>query len=294
MNFQLKEWFNFRGERSPVPMLRLDGRLTNQSDAVVDATVRSFSMSNDSCFKFNGSSLPAVSRVERVKPGETIHFELPIPVSHSWIRETEDRRAGNGLGSLNVCLFVEYRSVSLMVLSSGAIDVLGAPDFCQVSEYYKVEQDAWRSVLSSLGYDEFEVFEVPIRKFLEHPDYKKALDTLREAQKHFRQGAWPAVVLRARVAVEQLAHVTAEKDDASTARAFDELFERIAPGKDNKYRRDALGKFALGLHDLRHMSPHGSFKGPPVDRVDAEFSLNVAIGLFRYYGERLARPLERG
>ena len=285
------KWENPYGERSPTPLLRLSAFVTNQSKSHVEVTGASFSLYADD-LALHTSRLPAVLRRSRAEPGQGFRIELPVPLSVAWIREAEDKRCGRAPGDLRVTVDVDYRLLEEVDIARTQRLLPGPPAYAQLQDYFPISRDRWLQLLRSLGYDEFEVLEVPVRKLRQHPEYKQAFSSLQKAQQLFRDGSWPEVVLRARVAVEELAHIAAESDEKNTAKVFQDAFKRIAPGDDNEARRSALGKIAHGLHDLRHPTAHGRYMRQQMDRVDAELALNVAISLFRYFGERLARPLE--
>lgn len=112
-----------------------------------------------------------------------------------------------------------------------------------------------------------------------------------EAQNAFRQGQWSTVVTDARRALEAAAGMAAPNGDRRAK--FEALLAQVLPHDTDEPKRDTLGGLMLALKDLRDHSAHVNDIRFQVEREDAELALTVAISIFRFMGEALARAGRR-
>jgi hypothetical protein len=161
----------------------------------------------------------------------------------------------------------------------------------QVYATVNVDRDHWISILGAIGWDEFSIFEVPVLSLKRHEQLQKGLGILAEAQTAFRQGQWSTVVTDARRALEAAAGVAAPNGDRKAK--FEALLTQVLPQEMDKPKRETLEGLMLALKDLRDHSAHVNDIRFQVEREDAELALTVAISIFRFMGEALARAARR-
>jgi hypothetical protein len=161
----------------------------------------------------------------------------------------------------------------------------------QVYTTVNIDRDHWISILAAIGWDEFSVFEVPVLSLKRHEQLQKGLALLAEAQSAFRQGQWSTVVTDARRALEAAAGIAAPNGDRRAK--FEALLAQVLPADRDEPKRDTLGGLMLALKDLRDHSAHVIDVRFQVEREDAELALTVAISIFRFMGEALARAARR-
>jgi hypothetical protein len=161
----------------------------------------------------------------------------------------------------------------------------------QVYLTVSIDRDRWLSILSTVGWDEFSVFEVPVLGLKRHERLHKALTILGEGQTAFRQGQWSTVVTDARRALEAAAGVAAANGDRKAK--FEALLSQVLPDAVDTPKRETLAGLMFALKDLRDNSAHVNDIRFQVEREDAELALTVAISIFRFMGEALARAARR-
>ena len=170
---------------------------------------------------------------------------------------------------------------------SSPLYVLGLSQTAQVQATCTVQRDEWLEVLKTIGWQEYEVFEIPTAPLYRVERFTGALDLLDQAVKAFWAGEDDTCAVRARRALEAAATV-------NTKQAYEQLWCAVLPDAVDTPKRDALDQFARGIGALRHQAAHGGNLHFQLRRSDAQLALTVAIALFRYLGEELARTSTAG
>ncbi|WP_157061392.1 hypothetical protein [Anaeromyxobacter dehalogenans] len=237
-----------------------------------------------------------------------MYTRLMLPFSRALVQRIEDWRQGRG-GPLRLEIRgdIVFRRLKKLALPAG--DKKAAPggqmpwqpeqhlvvasplEQEQVHLTVNVDRDHWISILRAIGWDEFSVFEVPVLGLKRHEQLQKGLAILTEAQNAFRQGQWSTVVTDARRALEAAAG--AATADGDRRAKFEALLAQVLPLDTDEPKRDTLEGLMLALKDLRDHSAHVNDIRFQVEREDAELALTVAISIFRFMGEALARAGRR-
>lgn len=210
------------------------------------------------------------------------------------IQQIEERRSGGGPVTIKLWLNFHFRSLTVHdfpgprrpgtnVRKTISSRTFSHPLRQQVQFDIVLQRDEWLRLLADLQWDEFEVFEIAVRRMERIKGFQKALGHLRLAEVAFRQGQWSVTVVEARRACEAAALEVDSGAQKDLKSAIHKLMENILPADPDKPKRDAMNHFMLGLAQLRHPGAHGS-SDTQIDRPDAELALTVAVSLFRYIG----------
>ncbi len=239
--------------------------------------------------------------------GGTAYVSLGFPFDDEFIRAIEDwRQGGAGPVKFEVYLNLVYRAIEQVPLprelegavmkprsdvvrpeSQRFVEQLGRPETEQVRLPVELNRDAWIAMLRSMGWDEFHLFEVPVRVLKRNETLARGLRHLDEAQAAFRQGQWDMAITETRRAVEAAARTVQPEGDMKSATST--LLLAVFPDDHDEAKRKAVSGTMMALADLRNQTAHGHNLRIQVRREDAEFALTVAISLFRYLGEALSR-----
>jgi HEPN domain-containing protein len=301
INLDVKQIGHAMGRSEPAPMLTLYVYLTNKSGQTFDLLGANFWFSNhgsNGALGLTTTEAPATCRPDRVHPNNDFQINLNVPVTHAVLRTLEDRRKGESPGTSEIVLNIYLQPITRYPIGKPGYDgkpeevgIPGAPECVQLHPRWTSTRDEWVSALKGLGYDELEIFELPVRRLREHPEHAKAVAALRRAQEQFRTGSWNECVLNSRLAVETLGHVSAPEEAKGDGPNLHLLLDRITPsGEDGEPRRKALDKLFLALRELRHPAAHAHLPGRDMERAEAELALSTALTVFRYVGERWSRP----
>lgn len=293
--FEVKRCSPPAGHRQPVPMLSFQVELRNASDKVFDVIGASFWLSRDKRLHLQTPEAPALCRPDRVYPGRVVYLTLQIPMSMATLRAIEDTRSGQPPGTIEIPLNLRYQRVRRVALPGpdgrpSEVEIPEGPSGEQIHLRTDINREHWLQALAAMGYEEFEVIELPVRRLRQHPPHAEAVGLLRRAQEQFRVGSWNECILNSRLAVEKLGHASSPEALKEKGPNFNHLWETIAPGEDGAPRRAALDRLSLALRDLRHPAAHVHLPGRDMERAEAELALSVALTVFRYVGERWSRP----
>lgn len=212
------------------------------------------------------------------------YFLLRVPLDSVTVAFIERIRQNSGPLNFTVSVnFLYHRLIpaSQPNDSSAAVPqyMLGVGETKHAQAVCTVQRDEWLELLKTIGWQEYEVFEVPTGPLRRVERFANALDLLDQATKAFRSGDYDACVVHTRRAVE-----TAVTDN--TKKAYEQFWCDVCPDEVDKPKRDALNHFALGIVELRHLAAHASSK---LRRSDAQLALTITIAVFRYLGEEWAR-----
>ncbi len=232
-----------------------------------------------------------------------VNTRLLLPFHRAFVQRIEDWRQGRSVAiRIEIWGSITFRRIKKIAVPDGPKKELAgqvpwqperhlleasALEQEQVRLSVNVERDHWISILGVIGFDEFSIFEVPVLSLKRHEQFQKGLAILAQAQSAFRQGQWSTVVTDARRALESAAGMAAPNGDRKAK--FEALLAQVLPGVMDEPKRDTLEGLMLALKDLRDHSAHVNDIRFQVEREDAELALTVAISIFRYMGEALAR-----
>lgn len=237
-----------------------------------------------------------------------VYTRLMLPFHRTLVQRIEDWRQGrSGAVRIEIRGNVIFKRIKKLVVPDGSKKevpanqvpwqperhlVLASPlEQEQVYLTVNIDRDHWISILAAIGWDEFSVFEVPVLSLKRHEQLQKGLGILAEAQNAFRQGQWSTVVTDARRALEAAAGMATPNGDRKAK--FEALLAQVLPADTDEPKRDTLKGLMLALKDLRDHSAHVNDIRFQVEREDAELALTVAISIFRFMGEALARAARR-
>ncbi len=248
---------------------------------------------------------------DRLRQGRSAHFAFSLPFESSFIRAVEDWRLGRSDPlHIQVRANLYFRRVTdlplpvpdrqakpqgpagIELLSSRreTFRELSAPEHGDGYLPITINRDRWLDILKTVGWEEFEVFELPVRRIGGQERLAEGLKHLRLAQTAFRQGQWATTAVEARKACEAAA--TVDGPEANRKHRLEALVNEVLPSDQDSAKRDMLEGMMKALVPLRNQGAHANIR-MAVEREDAELSLTVAIAIFRYMGEALsARPPE--
>jgi hypothetical protein len=223
------------------------------------------------------------------------YIALRIPLDAVRVSFIERIRQGGGPLSFSVYVKFFYHrliAASQLVSESQAspLYMLGSSETQQAQAICTVQRDEWLEVLKIIGWQEFEIFEIPTVPLLRHERFIKALDLLNKAKEAFRAGEYDTCIVRARSALEAAAATTGEDGNKQ---AFTQLWKQVLPSDTDEPKRLTLDFFANGVGKLRHPVAHGDIHFQ-LRRSDAELVLTVTVSLLRYIGEELERTSTAG
>lgn len=231
----------------------------------------------------------------------SVHVPVRLPWDATFIRLVEEARAKRpGDFVITLRLTTRYRLALPQEarLPGGQLVCAYSNPLSSGQSVVRIlmSRDAWLRVLTQIGWDEFEVFEVPVRSIIEHEPFKSGLELLRAAQQAFRAGDWQGAVLNSRKACEAAMAIhagSAELPETDIKKAAEVLSANLFPDPQDQPRRDLLDTLLKAVVPIRHATAHGRDPRFRVRREDAELALGVVIHVFRYMGETLgleARP----
>jgi len=221
------------------------------------------------------------------------YLALRVPLDARTVSFIERIRQGSGplQFAVSVTFFYHRLVPTSDSTQSSPPYVLGLSETAQAQATCTVQRDEWLEVLKTIGWQEYEVFEIPTAPLRRVERFTRALDLLEQAVAAFRAGEYDGCVVHARRALEAAAATTGEGD---TGQGFAQLWRDVLPGGVDEPKRQALNRFAVGIRELRNPAAHGGNLHFQLRRSDAQLALTVTIALFRYLGEELERTSAAG
>lgn len=223
---------------------------------------------------------------------ENYFLRLPLPFDPHLIREIERAHPGHTDLIFTATFNIKWREVSSFHVQSHGqpekshtVRSLSETQNQQRSLTIVLNRDRWIEILRAIGWENFEIFEVPTQGLQSVPSLQKGLELIRQAETAFHRHEWPDVVGKVRRACVTSAAELAPNRDAATG--FKLLFEKALPDEEDEPKRTMLQELTKSLTHLRAEVEHP--KGMQLGRRDAELALTVAISIFRYLGSALAR-----
>jgi len=235
---------------------------------------------------------PFVVRGPMVQKGRYCRADVQITLDHRVLKAIEKVRQGNGV----VHLGLEFEVVASPVIGAGQDRVLGAPDQVPIKVdgqtnrpgFVDVSRDDWLKSLKAMGYNEVEVFELPVYTHPALPGMQKVIDVLRMVEQAMGLGDWPGVMSKTRAAFEAVGTLAAEDDDVKAG--FQRLWEGMFPDPRDKDIRAALDGIVDKLAKFQHLGRHMRYPFPDIQRPEALLALRQTLALFEYVGSRMKKP----
>lgn len=234
------------------------------------------------------------------------HPVVPLPWTPGLISKIESARAASG-GTLAIKAegYVRYHElveISLPEQPNKYVNRSQRFPGTQHTEHFQVSghchRDQWVGILKQIGWEDYAVFELPVRRISQHPDLAAGFKRLQQAHAAFRNENWPGTVTECRAAMESAVSVVVEAktgQDAEKNRkaAYETFVRHVFPHENDGAKRETLSDLIQALSHLRHTGgAHGWDFRAQVLREDAELALTVATAIFRYVGEAIStRPL---
>ena len=156
---------------------------------------------------------------------------------------------------------------------------------------FKLSQQDWADRVSVMGYENYQIFEIPYSKVPDRSNFLKIMERLREAQDHFIQCRNEEVVTSCRKAFESLLPLVTIKNskyemNSKLANNIDLLCSENCHNKKSKLIEDLRQK----IWPILHMGPH---EGYDVTREDAEYILLLSLSTIRYFAKQLNKLSEK-
>ncbi len=307
MSWDAEESGSISGSHLPMMALQQSVTLRWKEDEEVEAHSLQYTASLP---EIPGTVWPEMSAhlgPANVRGHGDVYTRLLLPFDRALVQRIEDWRQGrSGAVRIDIRGNVVFRRIKKLVVEGAKKELppgqvpwqperhLLMPSALEQGQVYlmvNIDRDRWISILGAVGWDEFSVFEVPVLGLKRHEQLQKGLGILAEAQSAFRQGHWSTVVTDTRRALEAAAGMAAPNGDRKAK--FEALLAQVLPEDTDEPKRDTLEGLMLALKDLRDHSAHVNDIRFQVEREDAELALTVAISIFRFMGEALARAARR-
>lgn len=253
-------------------------------------------MPDMSSISWTGSRLAIGPKI--LRRGTSATFYVTLPISSQFLRRVEDWRAGRGIDvRIDVTINLHFRPVRYAQLGLGAgqspviVRDLLEPQSDQVQVSLCANRDQWIGILKAIGWSDYLSFEVPVLALKRHEKLAKGLERIDKAQKALLDGHWDACVMECRKAIE--ASASTVSGDSDRKKKFEALVQEVLPKPHDKAKAATLSGLMVSLKELRDEAAHGGNLSAQVEREDAELALTVALAVFRYIGEALARQEQR-
>jgi len=218
-----------------------------------------------------------------------VEGEIVVPLTMEAIRFIEDRR---GAGDVNLCLDLTAKwirapgAVGKPAGAGTASQPVGGDlrwGSCGNEESKLVAHSDWLRLLTEMGWQEIELFEVTARPLRADANLKIALERLTSAQKCLRDGEYADALANCRKAFESAAKFEGNGD---VKEGFQSLLNRVFPGEAEKLK--LFDAAIRALSDVAHtLGRHEQAPALQVSREEAEFVFASTVSLFAMIGRRL-------
>lgn len=199
-----------------------------------------------------------------------------VPLTREIVQAIETKRAGNGPLLIDIQLVFCFRRIRQQ---GPAYD---APTFAAKSETsnqtlrWEIHRDPWRECLKQLGWNEIEIFELPMGPLWRDQNLAHALDSLHSAEHLLHFGGDPKAVLgKCYDALESAAKYAVRGDDKR--KGFEVLLERAFPGEADKATH--LNAMIGALNQLAHIGRHAEYPKRHVSWAEARFGLVSTLAI---------------
>lgn len=155
----------------------------------------------------------------------------------------------------------------------------------------KLSQNDWAKLVSDMGYNNYQIFEIPYSEVSSISEFEKIMKRLTEAQDHYNQGRNEEVVTSCRKAFELLVPIVTTKN-SNKFEMNSELSNKIdVVCTENCHNKKStlIEEIRQKIWPILHIGPH---EGYNVTREDAEYVLTLSLSTIRYYIKQLNKLSE--
>jgi len=226
----------------------------------------------------NFQSSPLLCKLSKDYPTREILL-IELPITYRQLTQIEEKRKND--------LRFKIDNLKMLILTQeNQLMIVDIPSFELVIPHsYWIEQ-----VLPKLGYGKFKLIEIPIPEKVIPENFKKSLEELEQAQKHYTNGIYDKAIDSCRIAIEQIRDTLPAAPDEEKNNGFptkvkkrlkQHLPEKILSNTKREKFSQILGKL-WDLTSLPHHLPSGYF-----NRYDAEMAIGITTYLLSYIGKLL-------
>lgn len=284
---------DIQGENLGLAKLTLDLRVKSHEAQIVqflnvNAEVRVGSEVNhydyDGPRNFLGYAL-LESGLSQIYKGQEAWWKLSLAMMPYHIQKIEEiRKKGDLFLFLKFqCLAAEMENPSKPQITRFISPIISTDGSSGSYCKFKIAQSDWMKTLKELGYGDYFLIEVPLRKVPPKKKLQKALTHLADAWTHFGEGRDEETLASCHKAFEFLAKQQKVKSPDNAA------FLQLLSGVDDKEKRMKLSRLMeyicrylnLGRHEPGEEKQH-------LDRIDSEYALILCQATMAYIAKRIA------
>ncbi len=195
------------------------------------------------------------------------------------LNELEQRRVGG-----DVTLHISSRILASVVHAT-TNRPLGMPfetDFASRSDSqieHRIPQSEWIRILTSIGWSELEILEVPVNALRSDQRLQRAFGRFQDAQKCLRRGDWDETLLNCRKCFEAITQdLTGSEDMSKSQQALENL---IADSHKTEY----INNIVLHLSKFLHLGRHEQLSTISIGPSDARLALHLTGALLAYLSQ---------
>jgi hypothetical protein len=218
-------------------------------------------------------------------------FEVSLPIDGAAISAIEQSRPPGESFFIQLNLWPLYTLLEEFsirknpeALQPARVHALSHDQSTTTTAMVEISSDKWRKTLKEMGWDELQVFEIPVRGMSGHPAIAAGVVHLRKAQSAFRTGHRETTIIEVRKAIEAAANAVAA-EGTERGPALKALVAEVMPRAEDAVRRDLLDALMRAFAEVRHEHAHGG--NPEPYHQDAELALSVGVAIFRYMSQSL-------
>lgn len=218
-----------------------------------------------------------------VENGREFTGTVVVPLSREALSFIERKR--NGDVSFHLKCRYQYQYYLTWTEGKGQGTAIGGQIGWNTSgRNHTIPQSEWQKRLKELGWEELQLFEVPMLPLVSDKNLEHALAALTEAESALRGHDHKGVLVKCREALESAAKYESAGD---TKRGFELLVARAFP--DHESKRVAVSALIQKLSEYAHtLGRHAQYPAVNVTRAEAEFALATTVSLFSLISRRLA------
>jgi|GEM_PF-1026913 len=215
----------------------------------------------------------------QLNPGHESSWTMSISLTPYQLQKIEEIRASGDLCLTMrfMCNAAEFDTADLTKLLRFCAVEVGAPGFSSNYCPFKIAQSDWMKILQELGYGDYFLIEVPLRRVRGGKQMAKALEHLSRAWEHYEHGNDRETLASCYSAFEFIAKQAKCKNPDQNA--FEKLLGTVESSDTRdklKFLMDYICRFLqLGRHVQGHELAH-------VEHKDSEFGLILSQAALAY------------
>jgi hypothetical protein len=217
--------------------------------------------------------------IQTVSKVSSSRLTLRVPMTREIVLAIEKKRGGAGPVRLSIELMIRCREIR----ATGP--EFNAPTWASKSQPvnhrlqdWEIHRDPWRGCLKTLGWNDFQIFELPTGATWEDPMLADALTQLQSAEHLLHFGGDPKAVLSKCYGALESAAKHAVQHDGKKQQGFQALLARAFPGEPDKQSQvnDLIG----ALNTFAHLGRHEGYPAQHVSWTEARFGLITTLAVF--------------